>query len=116
MSLDVVIAWAIENKGINWAWGNLDGAASLIYHNKRDNTLNIITNGERPLFFATTKGDRYLFVASESWMIRNVCKRMNFKLKKDINLHNSYIKYEKSLVLGFWDNPFSWIYGNFYSR
>jgi len=77
------IAWAINSKGIDWTWGNLDGAASLIYYDKGENTLNIITNGERPLFFATTKGDRYLFIASESWMIRNVCHRMNFKLKKD---------------------------------
>lgn len=77
------IAWAISSKGINWTWGNLDGAASLIYYDKRKNTLNIITNGERPLFFATTKGNRYLFIASEEWMIRNVCHRMNFKLKKD---------------------------------
>jgi len=77
------ITWAISSKGIDWTWKNLDGAASLIYYDKEKNTLNIITNGERPLFFATTEGNRYLFVASENWMIRNVCKRMNFKLKKD---------------------------------
>ncbi len=77
------IAWSINSKGVDWTWGNLDGAASLIYYDKGKNTLNIITNGERPLFFAITKGDRYLFLASESWMIRNVCHRMNFKLKKD---------------------------------
>lgn len=77
------IAWAINSKGINWTWGNLDGAASLIYYDSGKNTLNIITNGERPLFFGITKGSRYLFIASEEWMIRNVCHRMNFKLKKD---------------------------------
>ena len=75
------IAFAINEKGIDWTWEHLDGAASLVYYNK--NKLNIITNGERPLFFATTKGNSLLIIASESWMIRNVCERLDLKLKAD---------------------------------
>ena len=75
------ITFAINEKGIDWTWKNLDGAASLIYYS--GNKLNIITNGERPLFFATTKGNNLLIIASESWMIRSVCKRLNVKLRTD---------------------------------
>ena len=75
------ITFAINENGIEWTWEHLDGAASLVYYNK--NKLHIITNGERPLFFTTTKGSNLLIVASESWMIRSVCKRLNVKLRAD---------------------------------
>ncbi len=77
------IAHSINEKGIDWTWKNLDGAASLIYHEKKKNILNIITNGERPLYFTTTKGNKFLIIASESWMIRNLCLMSGLKLKKD---------------------------------
>jgi len=77
------ITYVINEKGIDWTWENLDGAASLIYYDKANETLNIISNGERPLFFATTKGNRLLIISSEGWMIRKVCERLKVKLKKD---------------------------------
>ena len=77
------IAYAISAEGIDWTWGGLDGAASLVWHDRENNTVNFITNGERPLFFGTTKGDRLLLIASESWMIRETCSAFGMKLRKD---------------------------------
>lgn len=66
---------AIAMNGIDWVWKNLDGAATIAYLNTEFGTLNLITNGRRPLFFATSKDNKYMLYASESWMIYAVCHR-----------------------------------------
>ena len=77
------IANNIANVGIKETWPNLSGSASLVWWDKKEQTLNFITNGKRPLFFIETVDNGCLLWASESWMLRGICKRRNIKIKKN---------------------------------
>lgn len=77
------IAYAIAHKGIEWTWNNLDGAAALVWYDRKKEALNIIRNDERPLQFMYSKDKKYLFIASETWMIKNVCQRARIKLETE---------------------------------
>lgn len=69
------IAYSIDQVGIDETWKNLDGSASLVFWNKEEKTLNLISNGKRPLFWCFTKKPRCLVWASELWMIKGILTR-----------------------------------------
>lgn len=93
----------ISKFGIEDAWKNMAGAAALAYYNQDDNTLNLITNGERPLYFGVEKDNKYIIYASELWMLHGAEARYDldipkyFTLKKD-NLHIFDFDPEKTKV------------------
>lgn len=63
------IAWSLFHKGIDWTWPRVHGAAALTWWDNRAKTLNLITNGKRPLFFAYDEKKKRLLYASKPWMI-----------------------------------------------
>lgn len=61
----------IDNDGIDKALDKLtfQDAYALVYFNEADNTLNMVRNDERTLYYAYSKDRKTLFWASEAWMI-----------------------------------------------
>lgn len=67
--------------GIDETWKKFSGAASLVWWDSRDNTLNFIRNEERPMYLAWNEAGSILLFASEHWMIDIAASRHNLKLK-----------------------------------
>jgi predicted glutamine amidotransferase len=59
----------IDKHGIEDAVKNLEGAWALTWWDKRDKTINIIRNKERPLYICESKVGDVMFWASEEWML-----------------------------------------------
>jgi hypothetical protein len=75
---------AIDVLGVKETWKLIDGAAAAVWWDLKDNTLNMITNDERPLSLAFTKEGDGMFWASESWMLRGAAARHGIELGKMI--------------------------------
>lgn len=69
------IAHSIAEQGIDETWPNISGAATLVYYDVRSGSLNIISNGKRPLSWGLTQNKKAIILASESWMIYGCCSR-----------------------------------------
>lgn len=65
----------INTSGVHEAIKEVDGAYALVWYNKEEDTLNMLRNKERPLFYAYTEDRKKLFFASEPWMMGGVCWR-----------------------------------------
>ncbi len=64
-------------------WGKLNGAATLTWIDKRDNTLHFLRNKERPLFYTTANKGETLLWASEPWMIHVAAGREQVELDEN---------------------------------
>lgn len=67
--------WSINSQGIAKTWTQLEGAAALAFYDKKEDSLNLIRNKERPLYYTFTKDRKAIFWASESWMLSGILKR-----------------------------------------
>jgi glucosamine 6-phosphate synthetase-like amidotransferase/phosphosugar isomerase protein len=56
---------AIAKMGLKDAMSLISGAWSIVYYDKKDNTLNFLRNKDRPMNYAYTKDFKRLFFASE---------------------------------------------------
>jgi predicted glutamine amidotransferase len=65
----------IESMGIKDAIAKAQGAYALTWYDKKDNTMNLLRNKERPLSFTLNKEQTALFWASEAWMLHGVLQR-----------------------------------------
>lgn len=74
--------YTINNKGIDHAWENMQGAAALVWWDENTNNMHMIRNKERPLYTARSNDDAVLFWASEAWMIQVAANRNKVQLKK----------------------------------
>lgn len=95
---------AIANHGIEWAWERLDGAATIVWFDLKEKSLNILSNNKRPLFFVFSKRKQNMFIASEEWMLFHVLDRTNVKREKENwkpkeNVLLSYVFNEKKKVI-----------------
>ncbi len=61
--------------------GKLRGAFALVWHDSRDDSVNIVRNAQRPLHFAYDKNSRSLYFMSEHEMLYAVTKRNNIALR-----------------------------------
>ena len=88
----------IQKHGMKDAWDKTVGAMALTYWDDNTNTMNIVRNDERSLFFAYTENDDVLIYASEPWMLEMVAYRHNIKIK-EINLFktNTLMSWELDL-------------------
>jgi glucosamine 6-phosphate synthetase-like amidotransferase/phosphosugar isomerase protein len=77
------IAYSIATEGVKKTWKNLDGAATLVWWNREDQTLNLLSNAKRPFHFGFREDDSVMVWASEAWMLRGACKRRGMKFKED---------------------------------
>ena len=77
-------------RGFNKAKAPLDvlrkvtGAYALVWYDKRDKTLRIARNSERPLFMAET--DNFIAIASEPWMILGALSKA--RRNTDVKIHD----------------------------
>lgn len=74
------ITFNISKNGIDEAWQAIRGAAALVWWNAAEQTLNMVTNGERPLAYLRTKDER-IFWASESGALRYILTQRQAKVE-----------------------------------
>ena len=94
----------VDSQGIAVALGQvsksavleeLSGSYVLIWHDSRDNTINIAKNDERPLAIAAVTGENTVLFASEVGMLKWLAERNSISIKE--------VFYPKSNVLFSWD-------------
>lgn len=71
----------IARKGIDHTWKSFRGAATVVWWDEADGSLNMVRNNQRPLYLAYSKNNDVLFWASEPWMITVAASRNNITLK-----------------------------------
>lgn len=74
------ITYSLAKKGVDETWQSIRGAAALVWWNAAEQSLNMVTNGERPLCYARTEDER-IFWASESWMLSGILTGREDKVK-----------------------------------
>lgn len=74
---------SIDKYGLKATVDKLTGAWALTYFNKHDNTMNLLRNNKRPLFYAYSADRETLLWASEAEMLAWVVGRNNIALEKD---------------------------------
>ena len=74
---------SISKYGIEKTWKDVDGAATIVWWDRKEKTLNFLTKGKRPFHYAKTADNKTLVWASECWMLRGICDRRNIKLLDD---------------------------------
>jgi predicted glutamine amidotransferase len=77
------ITQSIHESGIDETWKGLDGAAVLVWWNRKEHTLNVISNEKRPFHWAWTEDESAFIWASEAWMLRGAAARRGINLKDD---------------------------------
>ena len=71
----------IAQDGIDEVWGKLEGAATVMWWDKKTKLLNVIRNKERPMFFSKVKGSNVVLFASEHWMLLSCGGRNGVELE-----------------------------------
>jgi predicted glutamine amidotransferase len=63
----------IAENGIESTYEKLNGGSTIVWWNKEEKTLNVISNGERPFYFCFLEDMKGLVYASEDWMFKMAC-------------------------------------------
>lgn len=79
------VAMALADKNEKEALELIEGSYALMWYNQLDHTFNLARNEDRPLYIATIKKSKSLFLASESGMLFWLAERNDIEIK-DINL------------------------------
>lgn len=72
----------VELEGIEAAVGKTRGAYALTFWDSKENTINLLRNKERTLYFAYSKDNKTLLWASEDWMLEIASSRVGVQLGK----------------------------------
>lgn len=84
----------MDKKGLKDTLDNLQGAWSLVWWDKLDETLNFLRNDQRPMFKAWSLDHKSLYAASESWMLSVALARHGVKhteiTSTEVDQHYSY--------------------------
>lgn len=75
------IAYSINKHGIEHTWKRMRGAAALAWWDSKDKTINLITNGQRPICIAYSTDEEQVIWASEKWMIEAAAERNKCQIK-----------------------------------
>ena len=88
-------------KGVSDVVSNIDGAFALIWHDARDDSLNIVRNNERPLHFMQHRYHKTLFFASEAEMLALLAKRIKIDVYEDAHYptEGQYLKFKGGNIL-----------------
>jgi hypothetical protein len=73
----------INQNGIDAAFSKIEGAWALTYVDRKDNTLNMVRNNQRPLCFAYKKGRSVIYWASEVQLLWWIVGRNKIELEDD---------------------------------
>lgn len=74
------IANAINSFGIKETWRCLNGAATLVWWDEDEKTLNVISNGKRPMAFGSLENFEGFVFSSERWTFEAAAMRNGIKL------------------------------------
>lgn len=75
------IANAINSFGIKETWRALNGAATLVWWDNDEKTLNFASNGKRPMAFCSLEDFEGFVFSSERWTLQAAAMRNGVKLK-----------------------------------
>ncbi len=95
-----VLLNAIDKQGTDKVDDKISGAFALTWYDKRDNTLHMWRNTERPLFYCFTEDRKVMFWASEEAMLNLALSRKQIKFTKPVALPVNK-EYIFSIDLGF---------------
>jgi len=74
------IIYHLSKFNIENTWKKLDGAATLVWFNQLEQSINMITNGQRPLVYALRKDNKGIFWASERWLIEIAANKSKIEI------------------------------------
>lgn len=83
----------LSQNPIEDTWKAIKGAAALSWWDSHLLTMNLITNGERPLSFVFSEDKKNLYWASEAWMLSGILNRHNVKCQEIQKLNKDYHAY-----------------------
>lgn len=78
------ICASINEWGIDDVWSKIEdqhGAGTICFWDAKAKNFNIISNGNRPLFFSFVKDNEGMVFASEAWMYTGICDRNDIALQ-----------------------------------
>ena len=75
-----VLCYALSKQNAGEVLNTFNGAGASIWYNRKDNTINVFRNLERPLY--CVKWGAKLFFASEAWMLEGALMRNNHDAAK----------------------------------
>lgn len=96
----------INKNGLKETMAKVDGAYTLVWFDKRDNTINFLRNQERPLAIALSEDKKFLFWASEKDMLEFTLNRNGIKygiVELPVDMHYAF-KIPTSMA-GSFDKP-----------
>lgn len=99
----------IDEKGIDETIKLMSGAWALVYFDKRDHTLNMIRNGQRPLWYTYSADRTTLVWASEPEMLEYVLNRRKKAVQKDDAGKAQYFQPPSNML-------YSWVIPNLPSK
>jgi hypothetical protein len=70
----------LNENGVESMWGKVNGAAALTWIDKKTNTINLLRNKERPLYYVYANKGKTLLWASEDWMLYVAAGRNGIEL------------------------------------
>jgi len=76
------IAYAISQHGIETVWPVIDGAATLVFWDDKEKSLNVISNNKRPFFMQPFPGSTGIVWSSERWTLLTAAARTGVVLDK----------------------------------
>lgn len=76
-----VLTYAIAAYGYKEILPKLKGAAAIVWYDKKQDSLYLYRNKERPLYFAKIKDEETSFIASEAWMLKGLIWRNGLELE-----------------------------------
>ena len=87
--------------GIKTVWKNISGAATLVWMDEKDESVNFASNGKRPFFYWISPTSR-MFFASEPWMMLVAISRIFEGMEvKPIQLkHNIHYRVTREIKKG----------------
>lgn len=109
------VFYHMSEESVEDLWKNLDGAAALVWINKKDKTLNFLRNDKREFAFTTSTDGKTLFYASEPWMLMVACAREGIEIEKPV-MSAVNVHYELHMVDGKLDmkvrelEPYKYVY------
>jgi hypothetical protein len=76
------IARCIADHGIETTWKVIEGAATLVWWDSNEQTLNVLSNGKRPFFMQPLKNSDGLVWSSERWTLLTAALRCGVEFAK----------------------------------
>ena len=78
-----MLAASVAADGIEETYKNIKGGMTLAWWDQKENSFNVITNGQRPFFYSYIRGKKGIVYASEEWILKMACLNRGIALETD---------------------------------